>query len=98
MAEPREQLTWERDALAAGMDPAEVEGRRALQERLHEATEDAQEAIERERTFVSLLLESSPSSEAESKAKRQEHPLEESLSTFRAEVERALDRVNARSR
>ncbi len=91
----REQLPWERDALAAGMDPVEVERRRAAEERLHEAAEDAQEAIERERAFVSLLLESSPPSEAESKAKRGEHPLEGRLSTFQVEVRRALDHVNA---
>ncbi len=72
------------------MDPAEVERRRVAEERLHEAAEDAQEAIERERAFVSLLLESSPSSEAESKAKRGEHPLDARLAAFRLEVSRAL--------
>ncbi len=51
----REPLTWERNALRAGVDPAEVEAA-CGEERLHEAAEDAHEALERERVFVSLLL------------------------------------------
>ena len=86
----RERLTWERDALRSGMDPAEVERRRESQERVHEAAEAAQEAIERERVVVSLLLESSPPSEAEWKAERGEQPLGARLAAFQLEVSRAL--------
>ncbi len=47
MAETREQLTWERDALAAGADPAEVETRRDLIEQTHNVAERLMDDVER---------------------------------------------------
>jgi len=43
----RHRLDWEREALAAGMDPVEVDIRRDLEENIHDAAEEVMEAVDR---------------------------------------------------
>lgn len=57
MAEARERLQWERDALAAGEDPAEVETRRDLIEQTHNAAERLMDDVERLAAATGLMLE-----------------------------------------
>ncbi len=89
MAEPRRQLQWECDALAAGMDPAEVEKRRELQERLYQAGETAIEVIDRQRRATTLLLEGMAPEDMNERIGLDSYPPER-LDEFRDEVRRCL--------
>lgn len=89
MAEPRKQLQWERDALAAGMDPVEVEKRRDLEERLNQAGETAMEVIDRQRRATTLLLEGMTPEEMNERIDLDKYPPER-LDEFRDEVRRCL--------
>ena len=92
MAEPLEQ--WEQDALASGMDDAELEKRRDLEESLYLAAENALEAIRRQKTAVSLMLEGERPEEAYEKSKTAENPADSAFRDFRAEVRRALQHID----
>ncbi|MCA1706711.1 MAG: hypothetical protein LC808_26985 [Actinobacteria bacterium] len=92
MTESRKQLQWERDALAAGMDPAEVEKRRDLEERLYQAAETAIEVIDRQRTATTLLLEGMTPEEMNEKVDLDKYPPER-LNEFRDEVRRCLEHL-----
>ena len=85
MADPRKQLQWERDALAAGMDPAEVEKRRELQDRLYQAEETAIEVIDRQRRATTLLLEGMAPEDMNERVELDRYPperLDEFATTF----------------
>lgn len=92
MTERREQLQWERDALAAGMDPAEVDKRRDLEERLHEAAEKAKEVIDRQRMATTLMLEGMTPEDMNEKVGLDKYP-PELLNDFRDEVRRCLEHL-----
>ena len=65
MAAESARAEWEDALLEAGLDPADVDERRELSERLHAAVEAIHDAVERSRTFSQLLLEGHGFKEAE---------------------------------
>ena len=96
MADPRKQLQWERDALAAGMDPAEVEKRRELQDRLYQAEETAIEVIDRQRRATTLLLEGMAPEDMNERVELDRYP-PEAPRRVRDDVRRCLAHLGLRA-
>ena len=80
---------WERMALEAGMDPAEVYTRRNLEDKFNHAAENLIEAVTRMAVFFNLMLEGIEVERASELAGCPEHPYGTRLEELRLEMRRS---------
>lgn len=82
-------VKWERMALEAGMDPADIYTRRDLEKRFREAAGNLIEAVERAAVLMCLALEGAEIERAAEVAGCSEHPYGTRLEEFRLEMRRS---------